>query len=312
LTGNYALFLFLAVMLGGSYPLTEVGLRGFDPLSLVFVRLLVGGFFLLAWMLLRGRRLPRYEGALPLLVALGLLNTVGSFVLVTWGQKYVTASYTAILVSSNSVFAALGAAMVLPEERLTLRRAAGVGIGFVGVIVLFANQLGWDSSSGADTMFGALAILGGAVGLAVVAIVVRLRMSGLSPVEVALPMLVTGILFVGVLLVALKTTGGARLEMDTGGLDALAAALVLGIVNAGIGNLVYYRLIANWGVSRTALVGYVVPFIGVALGVAFLHDRIGLNMIVGLILITASLFCLDPLVSGTRLGRLGGPPAAEM
>jgi drug/metabolite transporter (DMT)-like permease len=299
-------------MLGGSYPLTEVGLRGFDPLSLVFVRLLVGGFFLLAWMLLRARRLPRYGGALPLLVALGLLNTVGSFVLVTWGQKYVTASYTAILVSSNSVFAALGAAMVLPEERLTLRRAAGVGIGFVGVIVLFANQLGWDGSSGADAMFGALAILGGAVGLAVVAIVVRLRMSGLSPVEVALPMLVTGILFVGVLLVALRTTGGARLEMDTGGLDALAAALVLGIVNAGIGNLVYYRLIANWGVSRTALVSYVVPFIGVALGVAFLHDRIGLNMIVGLVLITASLFCLDPLVSGTRLGRLGGPPAAEM
>jgi drug/metabolite transporter (DMT)-like permease len=297
---------FLALMLGGSYPLTEVGLRGFDPISLVFVRLLVGACFLLAWELVRSRRLPRYHGTLPLLVAIGLLNTIGSFVLVTWGQKYVTASYTAILLSSNSIFAALGAAVILPDERLTSRRGVGIAIGFVGVVVLFANELGWGSGSGGGTnaIFGALAILAGAVGLAIVAIAVRRRLSGLTPAEVALPMLFTGIAFVGLLLVVLWMTGTARLQANAGSIDAVTAALVLGVVNAGIGNLVYYRLIANWGVTRTSLVGYLVPFVGVALGVAFLHDRIGLNMIAGFVLISTSLFCLDPFV-GKRLAVAG-------
>jgi drug/metabolite transporter (DMT)-like permease len=312
LTANYALFLSLALMLGGSYPLTEVGLRGFDPLSLVFVRLLVGACFLLAWELVRSRRLPRYHGTLPLLGAIGLLNTLGSFVLVTWGQKYVTASYTAILLSSNAIFAALGAAVVLPDERLTSRRGVGIAIGFVGVVALFANELGLGSSSGAETIFGALAILAGAVGLAVVAIAVRRRLSGLTPAEVALPMLFTGIVFVGLLLVALWMTGAARLQVDGGGIDAVSAALVLGVVNAGIGNLVYYRLIANWGVARTALVGYVVPFVGVGLGVAFLHDRIGLNMIVGFALITTSLFCLNPFVGRRRVAIAGTAPPADV
>jgi drug/metabolite transporter (DMT)-like permease len=304
--------LLLALMLGGSYPLTEVGLRGFDPLSLVFVRLLVGACFLLGWELVRGRGLPRYHGTLRLLVLIGLLNTFGSFVLVTWGQKYVTASYTAILLSSNAIFAALGAAVVLPDERLTARRGVGIAIGFVGVVVLFANELGWGSSSGAGSIFGAAAILGGAIGLAVVAIAVRGRLSGLSPSEVALPMLFTGIVFVGLILVALWVSGAARLHAHAGGVDALTAALVLGIVNAGIGNLVYYRLIANWGVSRTALVGYLVPFVGVALGVAFLHDRIGVNMIVGFVLITASLFCLDPFVGRRRIAAGGSLPPAKV
>lgn len=279
----------------------------------MFVRLLVGACFLLAWELVRSRRLPRYHGTLPLLVAIGLLNTVG-FVLVTWGQKYVTASYTAILLSSNSIFAALGAAVVLPDERLTSRRGVGIAIGFVGVVVLFANELGWGSSSGSGThaIFGALAILVGAVGLAIVAIAVRRHLSGLTPAEVALPMLFTGIVFVGLLLVVLWMTGAARLHADAGGIDALTAALVLGVVNAGIGNLVYYRLIANWGVTRTALVGYLVPFIGVALGVAFLHDRIGVNMIAGFVLISASLFCLDPFVGRRRLAVVGPAPTAEV
>ena len=125
-------------------------------------------------------------------------------------------------------------------------------------------------------------------------------------------MLFSGIAFVGLLLGVLWMTGAARLEADGGAIDALSAAVVLGVVNAGIGNLVYYRLIASWGVARTALVGYVVPFVGVGLGVAFLHDRIGLNMIVGFALITTSLFCLDPFVGRRGVAVAGTAPPADV
>src|SRR5262245_29324090 len=135
-------------MLGSSYVLTEIALRGFDPVSLVLVRLVIGAVFIVAWMWVRGQPMPRGLHVLWLLTGIGLLNTIGSFLLVTWGQKYVTASYTAILLASNAIFAAIGAALVLPSERLTLRRTAGVLVGFAGVVALFLDRLGWSTRHG--------------------------------------------------------------------------------------------------------------------------------------------------------------------
>jgi len=300
-------------MLGASYPMTELGLEGFDPLTLVFVRLVVGALVLGAWMLIRGQSLSRDPRVVRILVVIGALNTIGSFVLVTWGQKYVTASYAAILVGSNPIFVSLGAALVLPDERLNLRRVAGVALGFAGVICLFANELGWGGSSGgAWALLGALAILGGAIALAVVAIVVRVHLPSLSPAQVALPMLLTGVVLVGALLPAVALTGAAALRAEPSHLGPVAAAIVLGVLNAGIGNLVYYTLISNWGVTRTALVGYVVPLIGVALGVLFLHDPVGLNMIGGLALITLSLVYVNPLLGQARLAASEAAAPAEL
>src|SRR4029078_2417140 len=125
--------MFLALMLGASYTLTEVALEGFDPVTLVLVRLIIGAVFIALWMRARSQPLPSGGAVLRLLVIIGLLNTIGSFLLITWGQEYVTASYTAILVARNRLFAAIGAALVLPSERLTIRRGVGVLVGFVGV-----------------------------------------------------------------------------------------------------------------------------------------------------------------------------------
>ncbi|MGG7380240.1 hypothetical protein ACQ7B2_16300, partial [Escherichia coli] len=83
---------------------------------------------------------------------------------------------------------------VLRDERVTPARAVGLAIGFAGVVALFANQLGFTGSASAShTLLGALAVLAGAVSLAVVAVLVRGRLPTLTPAEIALPLLLTGI-----------------------------------------------------------------------------------------------------------------------
>lgn len=287
--------MFLALMLGASYTLTEIALQGFDPVTLVLVRLIIGTVFIALWMKGRSQPLPSGRAVLRLLVIIGLLNTIGSFLLVTWGQEYVTASYTAILLASNAIFAAIGATLVLPSERLTVRRGVGVLIGFVGVVFLFIDQLGWSNGEhhGLLSALGALAILGGAIGLAIVALTVRLKLPGLLPAQLAFPMLVTGVVSVALFEVVLVISGDVHARAAPRPWPILAAA-VLGLLNAGIGNVVYYTLIRAWGVTRTALVGYVVPMIGVALGVGLLHDELGPAMIVGLVFILASLLFVNP------------------
>jgi drug/metabolite transporter (DMT)-like permease len=193
------------------------------------------------------------------------VNVWGAFVLITWGQQYVSSSHAAILVATGPVFTALGAAFLLPDERLDRRRAAGVLVGFAGVAALFADDLGGAGEhSRSQELVGAAAVVVGAVIVASVAIAVRLRIRGLSPAQIALPQVLAGAATIGTLMVL--------------------GLLALGVFNAGFGNVVYFRLILAWGVTRTALVGYAAPFIGAAVGVAFLDEHVGLGAAIGLAL----------------------------
>jgi drug/metabolite transporter (DMT)-like permease len=203
-TTNAALFAVLCLFLGSSYAWTKLGLEGLDPLTFVLSRLLIGVGVLGLWLRLSGEGVPRERG----LYALGLLNVLGAFLLLTWGQQYVESSHAAILVASGPIFSALGATYVLPDERLDRRRAAGVALGFVGVIALFSGDLGGSSTTRTGhEIAGAVAIVVSAVVIAAIAIVVRLRFPGYSATQIALPQ-VTGGLVAVTLVTLLAGAGG--------------------------------------------------------------------------------------------------------
>lgn len=314
---NYALFALLSLFLGTSYAWTKLGLDGLDPLSFVFLRLLIGVCVLALWMRARHEHLPRDREVVTRLAALGSVNVIGAFVLITWGQQYVPSSYAAILVAAGPIFSALGAALLLPDEGLGGRRVAGVAVGFVGVVALFVGDLGaeTDGASHLRAATGAAAIVAGAAIVASVAIAVRLRVRGLSPVQIVLPQVLAGTVTVAVLTAVAGAVdpGSFRVGPITPGV--VAALLALGLLNAGLGNLVYYRLILSWGVSRTALVGYVAPFVGAIVGAGFLDEQIGWTLVAGLSLITISLVVMNagsvdlPVRGTSAVAGIGSAPA---
>jgi drug/metabolite transporter (DMT)-like permease len=278
----------------------------------VLFRLLIGAAVLVAWMRLRGERLPRGAPVVRRLAALGSINVLGAFVLITWGQQFVASSYAAILVATGPIFSSVGASLVLPDEPLDLRRAMGVTVGFAGVAALFAGDLGGNGVNGhsaLEEIAGAAAIVVGAVIVASVAIAVRLRVRELSAVQIALPQVLAGTVTVAVLMTVVAASGAGSFRFDPWSPGVLVGLLALGIFNAGLGNIVYYRLILSWGVTRTALVGYSAPFIGAAVGATLLDERLGLPALVGLLLITASLVWVNRhgvrLAATTIAGRYG-------
>jgi drug/metabolite transporter (DMT)-like permease len=86
-------------------------------------------------------------------------------------------------------------------------------------------------------------------------------------------------------------------------LDVWAAWLAIALVNTALAYVVYYRMVANVGVTYISLVTLLIPVIALLLGTAFLHESVTLQSVAGMAIIALGLATING-----RLFRLGGGP----
>ena len=125
--------LLLASIWGGSFLSIRIALDEIGFVTSVAHR--VGWAALVLWGVVLLRRLPVPENRAlwAAFFVMGLLNNVIPFSLMAWGQLHIETGLTSILNAATAIFGVLVAAIVFRDERLTARRAIGVGLGFLGV-----------------------------------------------------------------------------------------------------------------------------------------------------------------------------------
>lgn len=157
------LALLISLFWGGNPIAIKVGLQDAPPLRLAAYRFVVGGLVILLWGWATGRlagfRIPREERR-PLLV-LGLLFTVQVAAL-NVGTAMTSAAHVAIILNSYAVHIVVLAHFLIPGDRLTGRRLAGVLVAYAGIVALFAGE----ASPGQPTFAGDLVIFFSALVLA--------------------------------------------------------------------------------------------------------------------------------------------------
>lgn len=124
---------------GVVYPVTDSALHHTSPIMIATLRALVGGVALTAMLPLIGSRLPRTRRLWLWALAIGFGNTTLTQVGISVGTDRAGAAVAAVLANSAPFFVAIIARFAL-AERITRLRAAGLVIGFGGVLlVVFAD-----------------------------------------------------------------------------------------------------------------------------------------------------------------------------
>jgi drug/metabolite transporter (DMT)-like permease len=134
----------VVVAWGLVWPVNKVLLESLSPLWVLAIRSAIAtvALFAIAAVLGRLARPPRTD--LPVLLSITLLHMVGFGALGAWGLQLVTTGRTVVLAYTTPLWVAPGAALFL-GERLTGRRLVGVGVGLLGLVLLF-NPLAFDWS----------------------------------------------------------------------------------------------------------------------------------------------------------------------
>ncbi len=275
---------FLFILLGGiwssSFMWIKIAVREVGPITLVAFRVLFGLLFGAIVVLFQRTPLPRRLQVWAPPLILGITNVAIPFFLISWGERSIDSAVAAILDATVPLFTIVIAHIALHDDRITLPRAMGLLIGFAGVIVLMSQDVGASPSS----------LLGqGAVVLA------SMFYAGSSVYARKFTEDVPGIFrSAGPLLssTAVMWPAAALIEqpLPIPQLPITWIALLwLGVLGSGLAFVLSYHLIHSIGPTRTTMVTYIFPLGGVALGVGFLGERLNWEVILGAILIVASL-----------------------
>jgi drug/metabolite transporter (DMT)-like permease len=152
------------VAAGVVYPVTDSALKHTSPIMIATLRALVGGLALALMLPLLRSRLPRTRRLWAWALAIGFGNTTLTQVGISVGTARAGAAVASVLLNSSPFFVALIARFAL-REPITRLRAAGLVIGFVGVLLVVLADPG-NIAHGTQLAIGFVLALLGALGWA--------------------------------------------------------------------------------------------------------------------------------------------------
>ena len=288
-------YLLLALIWGMSFFFIKEGLRAFAPLQITLGRIAIGAAVLAAILLARRERLPRGGQTWAHLSVAALLNNVIPFSLFGYAEQRIPSALAGICNASAPLFAAVVAFALLPDERLSPRRAAGLATGFAGVFVVLGAWAGLAGSSVAGTLLA----LGGGLCYGIGFPYTRrfLTGTGSSSLSLAAGQLLCGSVLLAIITPAL-TSAPARWPAS-----AVLSIVLLGALGTGLAYLLNYGIIASAGATIATTVGYLMPLVSILAGITLLGERLTWNEPVGAAVIVAGAALTQPPGAGRKFRR---------
>lgn len=271
---DYARLILLAAVWGGAFVFLRVAAPVLGPAWTAECRVLLGGLALLAWLRFTGvdsglRRHARFY------LLIGTVAIAAPFALYSYAAMHAPASLLSIVNATAPIFGLAWSAL-FRDERVTLRKAAGLALGIVGVALIVRPP-----ADGVAAQLGPLAAaLVACCCYGVTGVLMKRFSSGASPRGMAAGNQLAAALVLLPLLPFFPPLAAPTPLV-------IANVLALALLASGVAFLLYFRLIADVGATRALTVTYLIPLFGVLWGWIFLGETLPAAALAGGALILA-------------------------
>ena len=252
-------FALLCLIWGTTWSVISVGLRGVPPFTGVALRFSIASAILLGLSFARGVRLGTSRREVALWFVNAALAFSGSYGLVYWSEQWVPSGLTSVLFASYPLFVALMAHFLIPGERIGIVEGSGILVAFVGIAVIFSEDL--SALGGPQVATAAGILLLAPVVSAIASVTVKKFGAGVHYLSLtAVPMGLTG----GIMgTVAWMTERDLPITWNAASVSAL---LYLAVMGSAVTFTLYYWLLSHLPVKRMALIAYIIPIVAVFIG----------------------------------------------
>ncbi|HUO65085.1 MAG TPA: DMT family transporter [Terriglobales bacterium] len=276
-----ALALLLAALWGANPVAIKLGLADMPPLRLALMRFLLSTVVILAYAMLTGRYdvLAIRAGEAKPIWSLGILFVI-QIALMNYGLERTTAAHGVIVLNSYAVHTVVFAHFLIPGDRLTPAKLAGVLIAYGGVIILFARSFSTSSS----TLAGDLIVALSAVLLGERVVYIAKAVQRLDPVRLMLFQSLIG--SVGFFLIGLAMESDRPTRWTSG----LVLSIVFqGALIGGFNFLLNAKLLQIYRPSALATVALTTPIWGVLVAAAIGREGLAPELLLSALLVVAGI-----------------------
>ena len=266
---DLAAYLFLALAWGSSFLVLLVAVKAFGWVGAVTLRCFIAAAALFLVARVAGLRLD-FAGRWRDLTVVGATTVAGQLIGLSYGTPLIGTAMSAILVATIPLFS-----MIIGEiwglEKITAQGMIGLVIGTLGILLL----VGFPAVP-VTPMFliGCASTLAASFSAAFGSNYARRHLSTTGSMALTTGAFLTGGVMTLPLLLLVPLPG------LPGALDWLAL-LVLGAGMSALTYVLYFRLVATLGATRTISVEFVVTVVAVLIGALLLDETFGLLQLLG-------------------------------
>ncbi len=287
----------LALLWGPGAMLIKIAVHDIPPLTLSAVRVGMAAILLYGFLRSQKHTLPRWGSAWRHFAVMGLAANALPYTLFSWGEQYIDSSLASILLGTVPIFTMVLAHIFTQDEHLTLTKVVGVLLGFAGMIALVGPTLVAGTQA---TTWGLVAATGAAASNAVAIVYARKHLRGLPPLVAPTAQLLLATLYLVPLALLIERPYTLPLPPWT----AVGALVGLAVLSTALAFVIYYRVMERATATYMSMVTYMIPMVGLALGMLVLHERPGWNAFLGFALIILGIMKVNGLIHGGHFSTI--------
>ena len=267
------IYIALGIIWGSSFLFIEKSLTFLTPVGVAFLRCFLGALSLWAVIFFKKIRMKWDLKLLAHLWIIGLLLNVFPGVLFAFAQERVSSILAGIMNALTPIMSVLMILLIFRSEKLTANRVLGIGLGFIGVLVvlLVGESVGKFSWSAFIALILAVLCYGISYPYSSKYIIPK----KLTPETLA----TTQVSLATITLLPFFIFHGINSYQPS--VDAIGSILALGILGTGIAYIWNFKNVELAGASLASTVTYITPLVAVILGFVLLGEPLTWNEPVG-------------------------------
>lgn len=267
---GWVLFAVMSVVWGITYLFIKEAVASYSPPAVVAARTLLGALVLLPFAIRSGalKAAWRYW---PWVLAFGVVEMAGPFLLLSHAETQLSSGLTGLLVSTVPLFTVVIALLRGDRSALAPVRLIGLILGFVGVAVVVAGPGLFPSGQASAFAIGEILLT--AVLYAIAPFIIAHKLADVPSM--------------GTITLALFAVGLAYLpaavltQHEPPTLRSTVSLALLGIICTALAFVAFFALIREVGPVRAPLFTYVNPVVAIVLGAAVLAEPVTPGLIIG-------------------------------
>ncbi|MET1032307.1 DMT family transporter [Domibacillus tundrae] len=280
----------ISLIWGYLWVTVKIGLEAMPPFFFASLRLLIGGFVLFIFLLVKRQKILPQKNEWAPFFYLSILMCIGFNALSIFGMKFVDSGLASVLVYTMPIMITLFAHFFL-DEHLTLNKVIGLVAGVIGLLFIMGPHLlhlSWNLS-----LVGQLIILLSAFFWACSSVYTKKIGHAHDKVKMTMWQLLMGGVFILIVSLGSEHEAIARISLST---PSVLALLYNGILGSAVAFVVWNWVLGKIQASIASISLMSVPLLGLFFGWLQLGEQITSNILIGAVFI-----CLGILFTSIQI-----------